>query len=70
MRSRANSSYRKVNPRHCNSNPTKVLDLYLELSNDRYHEILDYLDDIENDAVCHIITFPFIIKLTTDTMNP
>ncbi len=50
--------------------PNKVLDLYLELSNDRYHEILDYLDDIENDAVCHIITFPFIIKLTTDTMNP
>ena len=30
----------------------KVLDLYLELSNDRYREILDHLDDIENSAVC------------------
>jgi hypothetical protein len=34
--------------------PNKVLDLYLELSNDRYREILDHLDDIENNAVCHI----------------
>ena len=34
--------------------PNKVLDLYLELSNDRYREILDHLDDIENSAVCPI----------------
>jgi hypothetical protein len=31
----------------------KVLDLYLELSHERQRDILDHLDEIENNAVCH-----------------
>ena len=32
--------------------PNKVLELYLELSYDKYAEILNHLDDIEDQSVC------------------
>jgi hypothetical protein len=46
--------------------PNKVLDLYLELSNERYREISDHLDDIENNAVSHTYDYHNINNLYHD----